>query len=282
VPEARITVLMPVRDYHPAYLEKALASMLGQSSPRWRLLVIDDGADGGLDEILAAAAGDDRVRVVPSEPRGFAAALNTGMRHADTDFASVLFADDALTPNAIDVLTSFIERHPEVDVFHASRVFIDERDRELSEVQVARDTFTLADFETGSPVKHPLCWRRDRALELGGFDGSLDPIGIDDYDFPWSLAEAGARFMAIPECTYRVRDHREGFRLTTHVPRSVHVRALRQIMRKHGVERSRAESFVTHAKRSYLRQCLYRSRLDRWLKQRLRHDARRGWRESYR
>lgn len=277
-----MTVLVPVRDYHPAYLERALGSILGQTSPRWQLLVIDDGANAGLSEILGGALGDDRVRVVPSEPRGFAAALNTGLRHAGTDFVSVLFADDVWAPAAVEVLMSFIERFPEVDVFHASRMFIDEQDRAISEVQRARDTFTLADFQNGSPVKHPLCWRRERALGLGGLDESLDSIGIDDYDFPWSLADAGARFMAIPDCLYLVRDHRDGFRLTTHVPRSVHVRALRRIMRKHGVGRAQVKSMVIGAKQSYLRQCLYRSRPDRWLKERLGHDPRRGWRESYR
>jgi glycosyltransferase involved in cell wall biosynthesis len=272
---------MPVRDYQPVYLERALASILGQKSPRWHLIVINDGADADLHGRLAGAVGDDRVRVVPAEPRGLAAALNTGMRYAGTDFASVLFADDVLAPNAIGVLTSYIERFPDVDVFHASRMFIDEQDRAISTVHCARDTFTLADFENGSPVKHPLCWRRDRALALGGFDGSLDPIAIDDYDFPWSLAEAGARFMAIRDCLYLVRDHRDGFRLTTHVPLSVHVRALHRIFHKNGVDRARADSFITAAKQSYLRQCLYRSRLDRWLKQRLRHDPRPGWRDTY-
>jgi glycosyltransferase involved in cell wall biosynthesis len=282
VRDARVTILMPVRDYHRVYLARAVASVLDQTSSRWQLLVIDDGADTGLADVLAGAYADSRVRVIPSKPRGFVAAMNTGMTHAATDFLSVLFADDMWASQAVDVLTTFIERFPEVDVFHASRMFIDEQDRPISDVQRARDTFTLADFEQGSPVKHPLCWRRDRALALGGLDASLPPIGIDDYDFPWSLAEAGARFMAVPDCLYLVRDHRDGFRLTTHVPLSVHVRALRRIMQKHGVGEAQVESWITEAKQGYLRQCLYRSRVDRWLKQALRHDPRRGWRESYR
>jgi glycosyltransferase involved in cell wall biosynthesis len=283
VPDAHVTVLMPVREYQPAYLERALESILAQTSRRWQLLVIDDGADAGLGEILGGALGDDRVEVVTSESRGLAAALNSGTRHARTGFVSFLSADDMWTPDAVEVLTSFIERFPEVDLFHASRRFIDEQGRAISGVQDSRDAFAVADFESGtSPVKHPLCWRRDLALELGGFDESLDPVGVDDYDFPWSLAEAGARFMAVPECLYLLRDHREGFRLTTHVPRSVQVRALRRIMTKHGVDRAQVESHISEAKQGYLRQCLYRSRLDRWLKQLLGHDSRRGWRESYR
>jgi len=177
--DASLTVLMPIRDYHPAFLEAALESILGQTSPRWRLLVIDDGANGALNPIVGGLA-DDRVQVLPSEPRGFAAALNTGMRHAGTDFVSVLFGDDEWVPNVVEVLTSSIENFREVDVFHGSRQIIDEDGRAISNVYSARLSFTLADFEIGSPVKHPMCWRRDLALELGGFDESLEPHGVDD------------------------------------------------------------------------------------------------------
>jgi glycosyltransferase involved in cell wall biosynthesis len=280
LPDPGVTVLMPVREYHAPYLEAALQSLHDQTSPRWRLLVIDDGADHALTEIIGAL-GDDRVEVISSEPSGLAAALNTGMRHAGSDFVSVLFGDDAWAPDAVEVLTSFIERFPEMDVFYGSRQFIDEESRVISAVYPARESFTLADFEGESPVKHPICWRRDLALELGGFDESLGPHAVDDYDFPWTLAEARARFMAVPDCLYLVRDHRDGFRLTTHVPRSVQLRTLRRIMGKHGVERDRVESVLSEAKKEYLRQSLYRSRLDRWFKQRLRHDPRIGWRQSY-
>jgi hypothetical protein len=95
------------------------------------------------------------------------------------------------------------------------------------------------------------------------------------------MAEAGMRFQAIPECLYLYRDHRESYRLTTHLPRSTHTHELRRILRKHGTSRLRTELSVNHARVTYLRQCLYRSSLDRGLKQRLRQDPRRGWRETY-
>ena len=271
---------MPVREYEPAYLEDALASLLGQTSPRWRLLVIEDEADARLHEIVAGT-GDDRVRIIQSEPSGFGAALNTGMRHADTDFLSVLFADDLWEETMVEVMSSSIERHPDVDVFHGSRQYLDDRGRVISQAYPPREGFSVADFQNGSPVKHPFCWRRALALEAGGFDESLPPHGVDDYDFLWSMAEAGARFMAIPDCIYLYRDHREGVRLTTHVPRSVQLRTLRRILEKHGTDSARVESFLRQAERDYLRQALYRSRFDRWLKRLLRHDPQRGWRESY-
>jgi hypothetical protein len=113
-------------------------------------------------------------------------------------------------------------------------------------------------------------------------DESLNSVGPDDYDFPWCMAEKGAVFMAIKECLYLYRDHREGYRLTTHLPRSLHRAEIARIMEKHGAERAEVRMAVRNASRSFLRQCLYSSRLDQWLKEKVGYDARRGWRMKYR
>jgi GT2 family glycosyltransferase len=280
--EPRLTALMPVKEFHPEYLRRALASMAEQTSGHWRLLVIvEDSAPNGLAEALSAALEDERVALAVNEGRGLAGAINTGMRRARTEYTAILLGDDLWTPRAAEVLDAHIERSPDVAFFHSSRRIIDEDDRPISTVHAARTRFTLADFRQGSPVKHLLCWRCADGLAIGGLDESLNSIGPDDYDFPWSMAEAGYRFEAIPDCLYLYRDHRESFRLTTHLPRSTHIRELGRIFRKHGVGRLETARAQSRARSSYLRQCLYRSPADRWVKQRLRFDSRRGWRETY-
>jgi hypothetical protein len=169
-----------------------------------------------------------------------------------------------------------------VDFFHSSRAIIDEDDRPMSGIHRARETFTLEDFARGSPVKHLLCWRRATGLAIGGLDETLNSVGPDDYDFPWLMAEAGARFMAVTDCLYLYRDHRDSFRLTTHLPLSTHVRELRRILSKHGVDEETIERTLARARAGYLRQCLYRSPVDRWVKERRGHEASAGWRENWR
>ena len=53
-------------------------------------------------------------------------------------------------------------------------------------------------------------------------------------------------------------------------------------MRKHGVGEDLIRARVASARASYLRQRLYSSRVDAWIKRIIRHDPTRGWRESYR
>lgn len=280
--EPLVTALLPVKEFHPDYLRRSLASIERQTSPRWRLLVITEEPEPvGLAEALAPALRDARVQLVLNEGRGLAGAINTGMRLASSEYVGILLGDDMWSPDAVQVLSSRIEGSPTVDFFHSSRVIVDGDDRAISPVYPAREHFTLEDFALGSPVKHLLCWRRLAGLSIGGLDETLSSVGADDYDFPWSMAESGLGFEAVPECLYLYRDHRDSFRLTTHLPRSTHARALRRILRKHGLGLLQSELMVARARASYLRQCLYRSRVDRWLKQRRRYDAHEGWHEKY-
>ena len=278
-----VTALIPVKEYVPEYLREAVGSLLAQSSPRWRALVIHPpGARAELQAQLGDEAADARIELVEEKGRNLAGALNTGMRAARTEFTSILFADDLWAPEAVAVLERNIAAHPDVDFFHSARRIIDDDGRPISGIFAAREAVSLEDFVVGTPVKHLLCWRRELALSIGGIDEELESVGSDDWDFPWSMAEAGARFGAIAECLYVYRDHRACYRLTTHLPLRTWVRGTRQVLRKHGVPRAEIRRRLAKARKSYLRQCLYSSPVDAWLKRARGHDPARGWRESYR
>ncbi len=275
-------MLVPVKHYVPEYLREAVASLLAQSSPRWRALVIHcHGARAELEAQLGDAAADSRIEFIERERPKLAGALNSGMRAAETEFTTVLFADDLWSPETVEVLERNIATRTGVDFFHSARRFVDDQGRSISGVHPAEPDVRLETFFDRVPVKHLLCWRRDLALSIGGIDESLDSVGPDDYDFPWSMAEAGARFGAIQECLYVVRDHRSGYRLTTHIPLRTHVREIRRILRKHGAPRAEIRRRVAKARKGYLQQCLYSSPLDARLKRVFGHDPARGWRESY-
>ncbi len=281
--DTRVTALLPLRHYHPRYLNEALKSIFDQTSPEWRLLIVVEPEDAvRFRSLLAQTLADPRVTLLPSDGHKLAGAFNTGMRAAETEFVAILLGDDLWAPEAVATLQANILAHPEVDFFHSGRRIIDGDRRPLSSEHAPSDVFSTEDFVWRSPVKHLLCWRRDKALSFGGMDERLNNVGPDDYDFPWTMLEQGAVFRAVPECLYLFRDHRDAYRLTTHLPRSVHLRELRRILRKHGVGSLLIERRLWRARRDYLRECLYRNRLDRWLKQLRGFDPKSGWRQVYR
>lgn len=279
----QVTIFLPLTHYHPEYLRQALASVFGQTRADWRLLIVVNREDEGhFRGLLAEPLADARVRLVHNEGRLLAGSYNSAMRAAETEFVTVLLGDDLLAAEATAVLGEQIRAHPRTDFFHSGRYFIDAENQRISSDYLLSLPVTREGFIHGSPVKHLFCWRAALGLVGGGVDESLDNHGSDDFDFPWLMLERGAVFTPIPQCLYIVRDHRESYRLTTHLPRSRQLRALRHILEKHGVEPRLVRRRLQRAKRDYLRQALFRNGLERWLRERFGFDARGGWRESYR
>ncbi len=277
-----VTVLMPLKNFHPRFLKKAVESLISQSCPYWQIIIIVEKQSGNFKEPLEKELGDPRIRVIVNEGRKLSGAINTGMRRAETTFVSLLLADDMWSNDAVKVLNDYIVEYPHADFFHSSRMYIDENDNPISTVYYSEEEFSIDEFKFKPPVKHLLCWRKDKALSFGGLDESLNSVGPDDYDFPWTMAENGASFKAVRECLYYYRDHRECYRLTTHLPLSVHKREIRRIMEKHGVDASTIGERLARIENTYLRQCLFKSKFDKWVKEKLGFDARRGWKEKYR
>ncbi|MBV9310784.1 MAG: glycosyltransferase [Solirubrobacterales bacterium] len=282
VRQPSLSVLMPVRAHRPEYLAAAIGSLSSQTSPEWELLVVTEpGEIDRLERELDHALPDPRISLIANEGRKLAGALNTGMRHAIGAFVAILHADDLWVAEAVAVLRSRISANPTADFFHSARRIMDDQGHPISGVYPPWPEVRVADFWRGSPVKHLLCWRREMALAVGGMDETLNSVGPDDFDFPWTMAEHGARFVAVPECLYVYRDHRRGYRLTTHLPRTTHERELRRILKKHGVPDALVSKRVAAARATYLRQCLYTTALEARLRRLLMIEARGGWHQRY-
>lgn len=280
-PGCLVTVLVPCRNPHPLFLRLALESLLEQTASDWKALAVvdhDDASSAAQVSTLLAEISDPRIRLLEHASSGLAKALNAAMRAAETPYVSILLGDDRLAPSAVEVLLDRIRRFARIDFFHSSRQFIDENGVPLSAVYHAPASFELADFKQTGPVKHLLCWKVASALAIGGMDESLGAHGADDYDFPWSMAEAGYRFQAVDECLYYYRDHRESYRLTTHIPLDRQVAELRKILVKHGVPKEEMEERIRRSISGYLRQALYRDAADRARKDREGYDIHTGWR----
>lgn len=280
--EKLITVLMPLKNYHPIFLKKAINSVFNQSSPNWELLIIVEHGDyKKFRKLLERELQDRRIQTIINEGRKLAGAINTGMKYAKTEFTAILLADDMWAPEAVEVLTDYIKKFPEADFYHSSRRYIDEHDNKVSLIYQSRENVTLEDFKIFTPIKHLLCWRKSKAISVGGLDESLNSVGPDDFDFPWTMAENGAAFKSIKECLYLYRDHRESFRLTTHLPLSVHKREIERILKKHGTDPNSILERISFAENSYLKQCLFKSNFDKLLKEMRGYDARKSWRQEY-
>ena len=122
-----ITVLMPccrrsngrpgVRRQRRRFFFEAVSSILRQTNPDWRLLIILS-PDSEEEVQWARTFTDSRMRSVMRTGPGLAEGLNTGLQEAKTDLVSILLSDDRYAEDAIDTLQQRRRADPQADFFH--------------------------------------------------------------------------------------------------------------------------------------------------------------------
>jgi glycosyltransferase involved in cell wall biosynthesis len=101
-----------------ATIDRAVASVAGQSMPPAELILVDDASGDGTLERLHELAGKHApgwVKVIAlSQNRGAADARNTGWQAATQPYVAFLDSDDAWHPRKIEVQHGYMASHPEV------------------------------------------------------------------------------------------------------------------------------------------------------------------------
>lgn len=108
----KVTVLMPVYNAEK-YLHDSIGSLLSQTSNKWKLICIDDGSTDNSKQIIEKyCESDNRIRLISQKNAGPAMARAKAIEVADTEYVSILDADDAYSSNYIELM---LKRAEETD-----------------------------------------------------------------------------------------------------------------------------------------------------------------------
>ncbi|MCQ2425931.1 MAG: glycosyltransferase [Lachnospiraceae bacterium] len=109
---AEITVVVPV--YNAGKLiTNCIESVLRQTNPDWKLILVDDGSKDKSSAICDRyAEKDNRIQVIHQHNQGCVNARKNGVSAVETEYCCFLDADDTLPENALKVLMDCI---PESD-----------------------------------------------------------------------------------------------------------------------------------------------------------------------
>lgn len=199
-----ISIVMPVYNTDPSWLNDAIASVQSQVYPEWELCIGDDGSDRPETiEVLEAAIGEDpRIRLarLPWQ-QGISAASNAALALATGQFAGFLDHDDELKPHALGEIAVALDEQPGLDLIYTDE---DKRDPDGRLV----DPFFKPDWSpdhlmSRNYVCHLLVLRRTLIEKLGGFRSDYD--GSQDYDLVLRASERTDRIAHVHEPLYTWR-----------------------------------------------------------------------------
>lgn len=106
-----VTVVLPTYN-DAAHLRRAIGSVVGQTTPAWELLVVDDASTDETEQVVATHD-DPRIRYLrlPANT-GVAVAQNAGIDEARGDLVVFLHSDDELFPAKLARQVELLQRVP--------------------------------------------------------------------------------------------------------------------------------------------------------------------------
>jgi glycosyltransferase involved in cell wall biosynthesis len=171
-----------------AFVGQAIESALAQTARPTEVIVVDDGSTDSPADVVSRYPA---VRSIRQSNGGVAAARNAGLVAARGDFVVFLDADDELLPDAVEIGTDALRRHPEAAAAAGRALPIDADGRSLAAVWPSPqrdDSARYTELFRGNFIWTPgtAIFRRALALKAGGFDSRWN--GAADYALYLQLA----------------------------------------------------------------------------------------------
>lgn len=108
-------------------MKQAVRSVIGQTNPNWRMIVVDDGYPDDSIPGWFESLHDSRITYMRNEKNlGANGNYRKALTFVENNLVNVMGADDVMLPNYIDWLIKSAEEHPEASVFQPGVVVIDE------------------------------------------------------------------------------------------------------------------------------------------------------------
>jgi len=203
-----ISVLMPVYNPVPDFLDKAIASVRAQSYPAWELCMADDAStDPAVSRCLQRhTAEDSRIRLVRRSVNGhISAATNSALDMAQGQWCAFMDHDDLLHRHALTRMFLAMEEHPHSSFLFSDHDKVDENGRRSS--PHFKPGFNPDLLLACNAVSHLSLCRTELLRRLGGLRQGFE--GAQDHDLALRvLAEPGpTAFAHVPHVLYHWRIH---------------------------------------------------------------------------
>jgi lipopolysaccharide biosynthesis protein/glycosyltransferase involved in cell wall biosynthesis len=201
-----ISIVMPVYNTKPAFLRKAIDSVLAQLYPNWELCIADDASsDPEIRNILDGyARRDRRIRLVYRRQNGhISAASNSALELVTGEFVALMDHDDELSVHALYMVAVELNAHPDATIIYSDEDKIDEHGRR-SEPHFKTD-WNPSLFYSYNLINHLGVYRTSLVRQVGGFREGFE--GSQDYDLVLRLVAhtTSRQIRHIPHVLYHWR-----------------------------------------------------------------------------
>lgn len=224
----KVSIVIPVYNTPPNYLEAAVASALSQTMEGKEVIVVNDGStreDTLL--LLGELERQGNVRVLHQANQGPAGARNAGIAIANGKYILPLDADDLFEPTYAEKAYALMEDNPNLGIVYCQADLFGAKTGRWELLAYRFPRFLLGNCIFCSAMFRKSDWTR-----VGGYNLEMT-LGWEDYEFFLSLVELGVGVRCMPEVLFHYRQHASVSRNTKMEDKPNRMRVWEQIMRFH-------------------------------------------------
>lgn len=232
----RISLVTPVYNTDPTWLQDCIYSVKTQAYPHWQLCLVDDGSTRAETRACLAAMCADEPRILLQwfdQNQGICAATNQGIALADGEYVGFLDHDDRLAPDALFHVAQALREHSGLDIVYTDRDMISPTGHRF--MHLFKPDWSPETLLSGNYLFHLLVYRRSLLQSLGGVRTDFE--GSQDYDLILRAAELKPTVHHIPRVLYHWRQHEASIALAHGVKAytySTGLRALQESLERRG------------------------------------------------
>ncbi len=191
-----VSIIMPTWN-GAEYIKRAVQSVIDQTYQEWELIIIDDGSD---DQTKTATAishflADDRILYLKNEKNlGIQKTLNKGLAQAKGEYIARIDDDDQwVDSEKLQKQVLFLDDHSHHVVVGTGVILIDEANKELIRYFLPETDNAIKNKILGKNcfVHSSVMFRKNAAMEVGGYDESKAMMHLEDYDLWLKLGTVG-------------------------------------------------------------------------------------------
>ncbi|MFN3325596.1 MAG: glycosyltransferase family 2 protein [Bryobacteraceae bacterium] len=200
-----ISVVMPVYNPNPDWLEAAVNSVRGQIYPHWELCICDDASSADWLEpyLHTLASGEPRVRITRNTCRsGISRTLNAAGQLASGDYIGFLDHDDELSPYALHEVVRCLQMDQH-DLLYSDEDKLDSRGQRIE--PTFKPDWSPVLLTNCMYLGHFLVCSKLAIDRVGWFRPQFD--GSQDYDLALRLTDGPVSVRHIPRVLYHWRKH---------------------------------------------------------------------------
>lgn len=197
------------------YFEDCYKSIIAQTYPHWEVIIVDDGsADDSVAQMKKYIGKDARFKIFLNDKnQGCGYTKRRCAELATGELCAFLDPDDALTPDALELMVAEHQKRPEVAMVYSKLFFCDANlkiEYETKSYQVENGNLDFFDFE--GKIGHFMTFKKSFYDRTEGISSYL--IRAIDKDLYLKLYETGPAYF-LDKGLYKYRIHKEGISTNT-------------------------------------------------------------------